>query len=139
MRMKDFKLDNQPKITSGFIIPEGYFNAFSNRILEQLPKQEKKTLSIFSLRKTWYFAAAAFLILLLSIALHNEFSNKIEEVDSTTLENYLANQSTISEDEIVELLEKEDVEKMKVDFNIKNNDIEDILKSNTNLEQYIID
>ncbi|WP_293872229.1 hypothetical protein [Flavobacterium sp.] len=137
--MKDFKLDNQPKITSGFIIPEGYFNAFSNRILEQLPKQEKKTLSIFSLRKTWYFAAAAFLILLLSIALHNEFSNKIEEVDSTTLENYLANQSTISEDEIVELLEKEDVEKMKVDFNIKNNDIEDILKSNTNLEQYIID
>ena len=139
MIMKDFKLDLEPKITSGFTIPVGYFDAFSNNILEKLPKKEKKTLSIFIFRKAWYFAAAAMLILLLSVPFYYKFHNKIEEVDTTTLENYLASQSTLSEDEIVELLENEEVEKMKVDFNIKNNEIEDILKSNTNLEQYIID
>ena len=137
--MKDFRLDIEPTITSGFTIPEGYFDTFSNNILEKLPKQEKKTLSIFIFQKAWYFAAAAMLILLLSVPFYYKFHNKIEEVDTTTLENYLASQSTLSEDEIVELLENEEVEKMKVDFNIKNNEIEDILKSNTNLEQYIID
>lgn len=137
--MKDFRLDIEPRITSGFTIPDGYFDTFSNNILEKLPKQEKKTHSIFNFRKTWYFAAAAVLILLLSVPLYYKFYNKIEEVDTTTLENYLANQSTISEDEIVELLENEEVEKMKVDFDIKNTEIEEILKSNTNLEQYIID
>ena len=137
--MKDFRLDIEPRITSGFTIPTGYFDAFSNNILEKLPKQEKKTLSIFIFQKAWYFAAAAMLILLLSVPFYYKFHNKIEEVDTTTLENYLASQSTLSEDEIVELLENEEVEKMKVDFNIKNNEIEDILKSNTNLEQYIID
>lgn len=137
--MKDFRLDIEPRITSGFTIPDGYFDTFSNNILEKLPKQEKKTHSIFYFRKTWYFAAAAIFILLLSVPLYYKFYNKIEEVDTTTLENYLANQSTISEDEIVDLLENEEVEKMKVDFDIKNIEIEEILKSNTNLEQYIID
>ena len=139
MIMKDFRLDIEPRITSGFTTPDGYFDTFSNNILEKLPKQEKKMLSIFIFQKAWYFAAAAILILLLSVPFYYKFHNKIEEVDTTTLENYLASQSTLSEDEIVELLENEEVEKMKVDFNIKNNEIEDILKSNTNLEQYIID
>lgn len=139
MIMKDFRLDIEPRITSGFTTPDGYFDTFSNNILEKLPKQEKKMLSIFIFQKAWYFAAAAMLILLLSVPFYYKFHNKIEEVDTTTLENYLASQSTLSEDEIVELLENEEVEKMKVDFNIKNNEIEDILKSNTNLEQYIID
>ena len=137
--MKEFKLDNEPKITSGFTTPDGYFDTFSEKLLAQLPKQEPNVISIFNSRKTWFFAVAAILILMLSIPLYNKYAINTEEIDSATLENYIACQSTISEDEIVNLLEQEDLDKMKLEFNVDDKDIEDALNSNSNLEQYIID
>lgn len=139
MSMKEFKLDNEPKITTGFTIPEDYFDTFSAKLLTQLPKQEPKIISIFSTKKTWYYAAAAILVMMLSIPVYNNYAAHTEEVDSTTLENYLAYQSTISEDEIVNLLEQKDLDKMKLEFNVDDKDIEDALNANSNLEQYITD
>ena len=137
--MKNFKLGNEPKITSGFTTPDGYFDTFSEKVLAQLPKQETKVISIFSSKKVWYFAAAAVLILMLSIPLFTKYSTQQEEIDTETLENYIAYQSNISEEEIVNLLEQDDLDKMKLDFNIDDATIEDALKSNSNLEQYLID
>jgi cell division protein FtsL len=137
--MKDFKLDNEPKITPGFILPDGYFDTFSEKVLSQLPKEEPKVISIFSLRKTWYFAAAAILVVMLSIPIYNNYSTNQEEVDTATLENYIAYQSTISQDEIVDLLEQEDIDRIKLELNVDDQEIEDALKSNSNLEEYIID
>ena len=139
MPMKDFELDNKPKITTGFTTPESYFDTLSEKILAQLPTHEPKVISIFSSRKIWYFAIAAILILMLSVPLFTKFSSQHEEIDCITLENYIACQSTISEDEIVNLLKQEDLDKMKLEFNIDDKDIEDVLKSNSNLEQYILD
>ena len=137
--MKNFNLGNEPKITTGFTTPDGYFDTFSEKVLAQLPKQETKVISIFSSKKVWYFAAAAVLILMLSIPLFNKYSSQQAEIDSATLENYIAYQSNISEEEIVNLLEQDDLDKMKLDFNIDDTIIEDALKSNSNLEQYLID
>ena len=137
--MKNFNLGNEPKITSGFTIPDGYFDTFSEKVLAQLPKQETKVISIFSSKKVWYFAAAAILILMLTIPLFTKYSTQQEEIDTATLENYIAYQSNISEEEIVNLLEQDDLDKMKLDFNIDDATIEDALKSNSNLEQYLID
>ena len=137
--MKNFNLGNEPKITTGFTTPDGYFDTFSEKVLAQLPKQESKVISIFSSKKVWYFAAAAILILMLSIPLFTKYSTQQEEIDTATLENYIAYQSNISEEEIVNLLEQDDLDKMKLDFNIDDATIEDALKSNSNLEQYLID
>ena len=137
--MKNFKLGNEPKITPGFTTPDGYFDTFSEKVLAQLPKHEPKVISIFSSKKVWYFAAAAVLILMLSIPLFTKYSTQQEEIDLATLENYIAYQSNISAEEIVNLLEQDDLDKMKLDFNIDDAAIEDALKSNSNLEQYLID
>ena len=137
--MKDFKLDNEPKITSGFTTPDGYFDTFSEKVLAQLPEQERKVISLFSSKKTWYYAAVAILILMLSVPIYTKYSNQQEEIDSATLENYIAYQSNISEEEIVNLLQQEDLDKMKLEFNVDDAAIEDALNSNSNLEQYIID
>jgi hypothetical protein len=137
--MKNFNLGNEPKITSGFTTPDGYFDSFSEKVLAQVPKQEPKVISIFSSKKIWFFAAASILILMLSIPLFTKYSSQQEEIDSATLEYYIAYQSNISEEEIVNLLEQDDLDKMKLDFNIDDATIEDALKSNSNLEQYLID
>jgi hypothetical protein len=50
--MKNLNLENGPKITTGFTTPEGYFDDFSARIMQQLPVNEPKVISIFSKRKT---------------------------------------------------------------------------------------
>ena len=82
---------------------------------------------------------AAILILMLSVPLYTKYSTQQKEIDSATLENYLDYQSNISEEEIVNLLQQEDLDKMKLDFNIDDATIEDALNANSNLEQYIID
>ena len=49
--MKDFKLDNHPKINSGFKTPDHYFDDFSEKILHRLEEKESKVISIFYRRK----------------------------------------------------------------------------------------
>lgn len=137
--MKNFKLDNEPKITSGFTTPDGYFEEFSSKIIAELPKEDSKIISIFSYRKTLYFAAAAILILILCTPLFFKYSTQTDEIDSATLENYIAYQANISDEEIVNLLRQEDLDKIKLEFNVSDAAIEEVLNSNSNIEQYLID
>ncbi|RKS02323.1 hypothetical protein [Flavobacterium sp. 102] len=137
--MKPFKLDNEPKITSGFTTPEGYFDSFNAKILRQLPSEKPKVISIFSRKKTWYYAAAAVVVMMLSIPVFNTFKTSPEEIDAIALEDYLNNHTTISNDEIANFLDKEDLDKMKLELNLQDEAMEEILLNNADLEQYLID
>ena len=59
------------------------------------------------------------------------------ELDQQTLEDYITYNSGISENELVDLLEKEDIEKMNLDYNIQDKDLEELLSENNNIEQYL--
>jgi hypothetical protein len=85
--MKTFKLENEPKIESGFKTPEHYFENFSSKIMEQLPKNEPKVISIFQKRKKIIFAVAAILVIGLMIPFYSNISTSTSELDETTLEN----------------------------------------------------
>lgn len=136
--MKTFKLENEPKIESGFKTPEHYFDTFSARVKQQLPKEEPKTISIFTKRKTWFYAAAAILIFGLSIPIYNQFNSPTSEIDDVTLENYIAYQSSISDTDLVNLLDEEDIQKMSIDLNIEDKTLENELTENKNLEYYLL-
>jgi hypothetical protein len=136
--MKDFKLDKEPKINSGFTTPEGYFDSFSESVLSQLPKSETKVISIFKSRKTWYYAVAAILVLMLSIPLYMRYEASSSQIDSEILEDYITYHSTISEEELVNLLETEDLEKIKIELNLQGEDLEELLLTNADLEQYLL-
>lgn len=49
--MKTFKLENEPKIESGFIVPEQYFDDFSKKVLSQLPEENTKVIPLFQKEK----------------------------------------------------------------------------------------
>jgi hypothetical protein len=53
------------------------------------------------------------------------------------LEDYITYNSGISQNELVDLLEKEDIEKMNVNYNIQDKELEELLSQNNNIEQYI--
>ncbi|WP_151105841.1 hypothetical protein [Flavobacterium luteum] len=138
MTMNEFKLDEQPKIKSGFKVPENYFDDFSAKVLKQLPENEPKIITLFTRKKTWLYAVAAIIIIALSIPIYTTILTQESTLDKTTIENYLTNQDAISDDELVNLLDEDDIQKMKINFNIEDKAIEDLLSTNSNLEEYII-
>jgi hypothetical protein len=135
--MNDFKINTNEKITSGFKIPDNYFDSFSEKVMQQLPKEEPKVISFFARNKKILFSAAAVLVIALSISLVFKIQNKEQEVSSDDVENYLVYHTTLSDDDIVNLLEQEDIENIKVSNPIENEAIEDALSNNSELEQYI--
>lgn len=134
--MKEFRLDNEPKITSGFKTPEGYFDDLSEKINANLPKNEPKVISIFQKRKTWIYGIAAVLAISLSVIFYQQ-SQSAETLDAEFLENYIARNTTVSEYDLLELLEKEDIEKIQIDLDIQDDILEETMINN-NLEHYII-
>ncbi len=135
--MKEFRLDNEPKITSGFKTPEGYFDDLSEKINANIPNSEPKVISIFQKRKTWMYGIAAVLAISLSIVFYQQ-SQSTETLDADFLENYIARNTTVSEYDLLELLEKEDIEKIQIDLDIQDDILEETMINNTNLEHYII-
>jgi len=137
--MKTFKLDNTPKIESGFKTPENYFDTFSARVMQQLPKEEPKTISLFSKRKSWLYAAAAVLVLAMAVpVVYTNFYKSSPEIDEATLENYISYNTSISDTDLVNLLDEKDIQKIDIGMNIEDKTIENELSENKNLEHYLL-
>ncbi|MFM2370042.1 MAG: hypothetical protein RL619_2363 [Bacteroidota bacterium] len=137
--MKAFKLENEPKIESGFKTPEHYFENFSAKVLQQLPKEEPKVISLFQKRKIVIMMAAAILVITLMIPIVNTYTTKTKELDSTTLENYLAYQSNMNQYDLINELDSEDINKIKTTVALEDETIEDLLSVNSNAENLIIE
>ncbi|WP_395633976.1 hypothetical protein [Flavobacterium sp.] len=138
--MKPFTLnDNEAKITSGFKTPEGYFEALESKLSEQLPANAPKVIAFYQRKSTWYYAVAATIVVLLSIPIYQNFYQTSGEVDALVLEDYIATHADISTEDLATVLEKEDLEKIKLELNLGEEAIEDILLNNNDLEQYILD
>lgn len=133
--MKTFKLENEPKIKSGFITPDNYFDDFSTKIMRQLPTDEPKVISFFLRKKTWFYSAAA--IIILSLIIPNYINNS-SEIETISLENYITYQSTISDVELVSLLDENDIQKMNEDLNLENKHLENELSSEANIDIYLL-
>jgi hypothetical protein len=74
---------------------------------------------------------------MLSFPLVYQLEGNHEQPSAAEIENYLTQQSPISEDEIVNLLEQEDINKLKITNSISKADLEEELYLNTELEKYI--
>lgn len=138
--MNDFKLDNEPKIKSGFQIPENYFDTFSEKVMNQLPKEEPKVVSLWDRNKRWIYSAAAVLVLSLTIPLANQFQSTSTEVATTEtneIENYLAYHASLSDEEIIKLLDKEDIAEIEVTNSLDEEALKQALHEDSNTEYYI--
>lgn len=134
--MKEFKLENKPKIESGFKTPEHYFENFSEKLMQNLPANEPKVISIFQRRKRSLMIAAAILIIALMIPfLYNTTAN--EELDQTTLENYLSYQTSMTQFDLINALESEDINNINTTVALEDKTIEDMLARNPDLEQLL--
>jgi len=139
--MKEFKLENEPKIESGFKTPEPYFENFSKNLMQQLPEKEPKVISLFQKNKKVFMMVAAVLTisLLVPVVYNNSINANSNEIDAIALENYLSYQSNINQYELINGLEADEIDNIKTTVVLENATIEDILATNGNLELLMLE
>jgi hypothetical protein len=137
--MKAFKLENEPKIESGFKTPDHYFEHFSARVMQQLPREEPKVISFFQRRKTTIMMVAAILIIAFMIPILYTFSTKSTELDIATLENYLSYPSNVNQYDLINELEPEEINQIKNGLVLEDETIENILIANNDAEHLIME
>ena len=135
--MKAFKLDDHPKLTPGFQVPEAYFEGLSQKILAKLPPQQPKVIPLYRKRRHWIMAAAAVLVVTLMLPIYNGLNRSTDTLDQASLENYLSDQSGLSQQELVNLLDRQDIDALDQDLQLEDQAIEDVLTTNNDLENYI--
>jgi len=134
--MKSFKLDHDPKIKSGFKTPEYYFENFSDQVLFQISKKEPKVIALHKRRSLKFLVAASIAVILMSIPfLKHQKENHLENIDVTSLENYLT--THLSQYELVSLLEQQDIKTIDFEMPILEEDLEYFLIKNDHIELYL--
>ena len=141
MKPMEFKNNDQPN--TGFKIPEGYFEAFENKMMHQIfakdTASKNTVLSLFHRKYIGMSSIAAVFIVALAIPLYFTQTQKTS-LESSTIEQYLMQQQNISTTEIIPHLSDEDILKLTSSLGIsatESNDIENYLSESENLE-YII-
>ncbi len=135
--MKNIDL-NTTKIKSGFKAPDDYFEKFEARILDKIPVQETKVVSLFHRKQLWISSIAA--VLLLAIAIPSYF-NSIQTntpLDNSNIENYLSYQTNFTNFDIIENLNEDDIVELENALSISSKeDVEAYLLDTQNLDYYL--
>jgi preprotein translocase subunit SecF len=132
--MKTFKLEDEPKIKSGFKEPEHYFDDFSTKVLRRV--NEVKVIPFYKRKKSIAFLVAAILIMGLMIPLVNTY-NASKELDEATLETYLSYESNLNQYDLIRELDNSDIQQINKNIALEEETLEDILTSNPNIENLI--
>ena len=135
--MKKFDIENMPKTTSGFIVPDNYFEDFSKNVLSQLPDETKRVIPLYKQKSKLLMAVAAILVIGLFIPIFNQLSKPSEELDLTTLENHLSYQTNINQYDLISELDEDDLNKMGATIQLKDEIIEEHLSTNSDLERLL--
>ena len=130
--MKDSNLEDI-KIKNGFIIPDGYFENFENKIMNQIENEEPKVISIFR-RKYFYVASIAATILVVIGFLFTN-NNNINSIDDTTLENYLVTE--VSSYDLIDKIDVENIASADDVIELSNDNLENYLMNTPNLDYYL--
>jgi hypothetical protein len=134
--MKEFKINDENKITSGFTTPEGYFENFTIDLQnnESHQKTDRKVISINT--KRWLTSVAAVLIVAISVTIYTKLVIEKTE-DSIEMENYISNHSEISQYDLITLLDKKDIENLSVEMNTSNPKTEEEFDNANEIENYL--
>lgn len=135
--MNPFKLNSENKLKPDFKVPIGYFETFPDKVFSQTIEKETKIRRISISRIQWMGYAAS-ITLLFSLFWFNNNSSE-SEIIASELENYITLESTISQYDLLVVLEPEDIENMSIDSPIEETTLEEILISEGSFNPIIED
>ncbi|WP_291146698.1 hypothetical protein [Flavobacterium sp. UBA7680] len=135
--MKELKLENEPKVKSGFKTPDHYFDTLSAKVLEEINEREVKVIPLYKRKKVISIAAAAAVFVAFLIPTANHYYKASKELDEATLETYLTYQSNLNQYDLIKELDTKDIDKLNKNVALEEETLEDILATNPNIENLI--
>ena len=124
--MKNFKIEENSKIETGFSVPENYFENLESTILQKIENKEVKVISIFQKPKYWIAAVAAIFVFGLFLNIFN-FNSNDENIAS---EEFLTSQTDITTEDLAEHLTENELKTLEENFNVYDQETTDISKKN---------
>ncbi len=138
--MKQFDLENNKEIKSGFKVPENYFEQFEAKMMAQIPvEKETKVVSLFYRKQVWISSIAAVLLLAIAIPVYFNMA-KENNLDAGTIEVYLSQQQGIGITELSKHLTDDDIKALEKNLSLNESNpdaVEDYLSESENLDYYI--
>ena len=138
--MKQFDLENNKEIKSGFKVPENYFEQFEAKMMAQIPvEKETKVVSLFYRKQVWISAIAAVFLIAIAIPVYFNMA-KESSLDASTIENYLVQQQNVGITELSKHLTDEDIVALEQNLSISetnSDEVEAYLSETENLDYYI--
>ena len=119
--MKDFKISNEKKIDTGFVIPDNYFDDLYEKINLKL-KNEPKVIPLHRRLKFWISAVAAVLLIGFSLTIYQKNSNF--EKSSSEL---LAFEDSLNNEDIVDQLTEKEIIALEIELNLYDLETENII------------
>ncbi|MCT4599693.1 MAG: hypothetical protein N4A32_02200 [Marinifilaceae bacterium] len=125
---------NINKKEESFKIPEGYFNDFTDRVMDNIEKENKKTSlkDIKPMFKTVFWLAASFVIVFgmgkivfsLAVDPNQKIQNTnqsvyVDNVKQTESTDYFFDDIDMSDEEIIDYLSEQDINQEKLVANLK--------------------
>ncbi|AWH85745.1 hypothetical protein HYN59_11775 [Flavobacterium album] len=124
--MNNFRLDKEPKITSGYKAPDGYFDSFTERLMQQLPQQEAKVIPLYKRKPVWLSVAASFIIML-TLGVFLTTNTSTPQPDDEAIESYLAYQTNINSYDLMQHLDTQDIAELEQSIPVSDEAIEEYL------------
>lgn len=128
--MNEFKLNEEQKIKSGFITPHNYFEDFTERIMQQLPKPDVKVVPLYRRKPVWFSAAAGFVLMASLGIFYTSTQQTINDQslpDDDAVENYLMYQVNVNSYDLMQNLDQQDLDELEQNIAISDDAIEEYL------------
>lgn len=132
--MKNFDIDSKSKISSGFQVPEGYFDSLPAQVMLKIQQPERPAIQLFNNKFKAFLAAASIIIIGLLLT---QFNFATPTTSSDDIENYIAYQTSITQYDLVNILDENDIENMKIDYDLTQQEVSTFLASQNNLDLLI--
>lgn len=128
--MNDFKLNEEQKIKPGFTNPDNYFESFSDKLMQQLPKREVKVVPLYKRKPVWFSAAAGFVVMAtLGVFYTNTQQSTTTPAlpDDAAVENYLMYQVNVNSYDLMQNLNQQDIDELEKSIAISDDAIKEYL------------
>ena len=137
--MEKFTFNEHKKLATGFKVPEAYFDDLADRVMQRLNHEEPKVVRFYKRPKVAILVAASVIGIILAMPLYNLYQKHFLCIDEAAVDNYLAYNSTMTDTDMVYLMNNQDIQLIDISQDIDKETIENELTDIENLEQYILD
>lgn len=91
-----------------FLVPEGYFDQLTDKVMDRLPKEETKPALIRSIRP-WLYAAACLLVVILTTTIYFNSSDSQQQLLSSAMESSVSSDNYVEEAADYAMLDNHDI------------------------------